>query len=461
MDEAASNMLRVLVLQDYNTRVVLFGTAAFGAAAGLIGVFLLLRKRSLLSDTVSHATLPGIAAAFLVASAMGLDGKSLPLLSAGAAASGVLGMLMVIAIRSWSRIKDDAAMAIVLGVFFGLGVSLTTLVQQASGGNAAGLDHFIYGKAASMTAADARGILAVALLAIGACILLFKEFALLCFDGNFAEAQGWPVRMLDLLLMGLVVLITVAGLQAVGLLLVVAMLIIPPAAARFWTHHLVTTALVSTAIGMASAAVGVLLSASFPRMPAGAWIVVAAASGFAASAVFGVRRGWMVRAWDRGRVARRVRRQHVLRAIYEVLEPIGDLATPVDEAQLLEMRPWDRRELTRALSEVATGGLVTRTAGTGYALTGLGRQEARQVVRNHRLWEIYLVTHADVAPGLVDRDADAIEHVIDPKIVDELEDILEREHGEKFVPDDPHGGERRKRKDAETGRRGDAERWAT
>ncbi len=84
--------VRVLTLQDYNTRLVVGGTALLGLAAGVVGSFTLLRKRALVGDALSHATLPGIALAFIVGDAMGMTSKSLLLLLAGATVSGVAGV---------------------------------------------------------------------------------------------------------------------------------------------------------------------------------------------------------------------------------------------------------------------------------------------------------------------------------------------------------------------------------
>ena len=176
---AREKVWRTLSLADYNTRVVFAGVTVLGAASGLVGTFLLLRKRSLLSDTVSHCTLPGIAIAFLIAEATGISGRSLPLLLLGAATTGVLGMGAVAAIRAKSRIKDDAALAIVLSVFFGLGIALMVIIQQLPTGNAAGLSHFIYGKTATMTAADEQLILFDSLTIALVCAELFKVFKLI------------------------------------------------------------------------------------------------------------------------------------------------------------------------------------------------------------------------------------------------------------------------------------------
>jgi manganese/zinc/iron transport system permease protein len=438
---------RTLSLTDYNTRVVFAGVMVLGAASGLVGTFLLLRKRSLLSDTVSHCTLPGIAIAFLIAEATGISGRSLPLLLTGAAVTGVLGMFAVSAIRTKSRIKDDAALAIVLSVFFGLGIALMVIIQQLPTGNAAGLSHFIYGKAAAMTAGDAQLILFASLTVALVCAALFKEFKLLCFDTNFARTQGWPTVALDLALMGLVVAVTVIGLQAVGLLLVVALLIIPAAAARFWSHRLGVTVLLATLIGAASGLVGVAASALFPKLPAGAVIVLAAVVCFVVSFVFGAERGLYKRWLEQHRVGQRVARQHLLRAIYEWCEtrpqpgardPIILLDGAVPLTELRQANDWTEARLRHLLRLGFAGRLVTwNNSHDAVHLTAEGKLEARRVTRNHRLWETYLLHYADVAPQHIHHNADQIEHVIEPNIVNELEELLAGREGAALVPANP------------------------
>ena len=437
---------RTISLADYNTRVVFAGVTVLGAASGLVGTFLLLRKRSLLSDTVSHCTLPGIAIAFLIAEATGISGRSLPLLLLGAATTGVLGMGAVAVIRAKSRIKDDAALAIVLSVFFGLGIALMVIIQQLPTGNAAGLSHFIYGKAASMTASDAQLILFASLIVAVICAALFKEFKLLCFDAGFARTQGWPTMALDLALMGLVVAVTVIGLQAVGLLLVVAMLIIPAAAARFWSHRLGITMLLATMIGAASGLVGVAASALFPKLPAGAVIVLAAVFCFVVSFVCGAERGLFKRWLEQRRVGERVARQHLLRAIYEWCEtksqtnrdPSSLLDCAVTLAELRRANDWSEARLQRLLRIGFAERLITwNNTHAAVHLTAEGKLDARRVTRNHRLWETYLLQYADVAPQHIHHNADQIEHVIEPNIVNELEELLAGREGGALVPADP------------------------
>lgn len=435
----------VLTLRDYNTRVVVIGVSLLGMASGLIGSFLLLRKRALLADALSHATLPGIGVAFLVMVALGGEGKALPALLAGASAAGVLGILCILGIVHTTRIREDAALAIVLSVFFGLGVAILGVVQSTGAGNAAGLKSFIYGKTASMLLSDAVLIAAAAAAVALLCAALFKELSLLCFDAAFARSQGWPVLLLDVLMMAAVVCVVVIGLQAVGLILAIALLVVPAAAARFWTNHLPSMLAVAAVLGGLSGWLGAAISALVPRLPAGAIVVVVAGVLFVASLIFGRARGVVVRLREHLRLSSRVARQHLLRAMYELSERDSAalrppaVPAPVTLAALLGERSWSPRRLRRLLWSAQREGLVERAHGNAYRLTDRGVEAAWRVVRNHRLWELFLITHADIAPSHVDRDADEVEHVLDPQLIAELEQQLADTHPDLAAPGSPHG----------------------
>ncbi len=438
-----SQIVRVLTLQDYNTRVVVIGVSLLGLAAGLIGCFMLLRERALLGDALSHATLPGIGVAFILMTVLGGSGKSLAGLLIGGTISGVLGVITILLVVHLTRIKEDAALGIVLSVFFGLGIAVLGLIQNLGAGQAAGLKSFIYGKTASMVFSDAATIAVAAALITLACLLFYKELTLLCFDPGFARAQGWPVLTLDVVLMALVVGVTVIGLQAVGLILMVALLVIPPAAARFWTQHLPTMLLGAALIGAGSGLVGATLSALVPRLPAGAVIVVVAGVFFLVSLVCGPARGILRRVVEHRRLTRTVAHQHLLRAVYELSETQQAGILPHRHAvrfgELLRHRSWSPRQLRRTLRGAMRAGLLAATdGGSAYALTPTGVQAAWRIARNHRLWELYLITHADVAPSHVDRDADEVEHVLAPALMERLEALLSEQYPDLAAPPSPH-----------------------
>lgn len=434
--ELLSETLR---LEHYNTRLVVLGVAFLGATAGLVGSFLLLRKQSLLGDALSHATLPGIGIAFAVMSAMGFSGKSLPGLLIGASVTGLLGVLLVLAIRNTTRLKDDAAMGIVLSVFFGLGVAILKMVERIPGQSAAGLDGFIYGKTASMVWSDFVLITIILLITIVITIAILKELTLLCFDSNFASSQGWPTLWLDIILMALVTAVTVVGLQAVGLILVIAFLITPPTAARFWTNRLGWMLFLSATIGAISGWLGVSISALYSNLPAGAIIVIAAAIIFLFSMVFGTARGVLPRYLRHLQLQRKVGRQHLLRSTYEILENTQDAKSlknlPIPMNLLRKHRYWAKGELPKLIRQARSEDHIERQPSGELRLSESGFGEASRITRNHRLWELYLIKYADIAPSHVDRDADLVEHLLGAEIVHQLEAELDLS---KPTIDSPH-----------------------
>lgn len=439
----------ILSLRNYNTRLVVLSTSILGIAAGLVGSFLLLRKRSLMGDALSHATLPGIALAFGVMSTLGFNGKSLPVLLTGATLSGVLGVLLMLAIQRTTRLRDDVAMGLVLSVFFGAGIAILAVVQKLPGTSAAGLESFIYGKPASIIWNDFLLIVSVCAAISLTTIFLFKEFTLLCFDDAFATSQGWPALFLDIGLLALVTAVTVIGLQSVGLILIIAFLITPPTTARFWTNRLSHMAILSGIFGALSGWLGATVSALYSGLPAGALIVLVAASLFLISMLFAPARGVIPRALRHRRLRQKVARQHVLRAAYEILEQQyirehGEGGTyfvdnrPFAFEALLAKRTWSQRELQSTLRAEQRLEHLERRSNGNLVLSEAGFGEAARVTRNHRLWEAYLVTHADIAPSHVDRDADMVEHVLEADLVLELERVLRDRDAWIPMPPSPH-----------------------
>ena len=430
--------------------LVMRGATVLGLACGVVGAFLLLRKRSLVADALSHAALPGVCVGFLLALALdsasrfGVEPRSLAVLLPSAAAFGMLGVGCVHLIASLPRVKEDAAIGAVLSVFFAIGIVLLSAIQRLDAGNKAGLSQFIFGQAATMSAADANIIALCAAAVIIIVALAFKELTLLSFDQQFARSIGWSTTALDGLLLAMVTLLTVIGLSAVGAILMVALLIIPPAAARFWTERLWQMIVMSAAIGAAACHVGVAASAAFDvdgaPLPTGPAIVIACGALFIISMLSAPKRGLLSSILQRLNLKRRIARQHLLRGMYEQGETIGRFDLPVALGNLLAMRSWSSSELHKQIRRAIRRHELVRTD-PGVTLTDTGLNAAARIVRTHRLWEHFLTTQADIAPSHVDRAADDIEHVLNEELIGDLEREL-REQGllpeGGLVPHSPH-----------------------
>lgn len=434
---ALGDIIETLTLRSgFNTNLVILGTTLLGFASGIIGVFALLRKRALMTDALSHATLPGLALAFLLAQALGFQGRSIPVLLLGATVTGVMGVVCIQLILRHSRLREDAAIGIILSVFFGAGIVVLSYIQSNAPNGSAGLNAFIYGQAATMRASDVYLMGGIALGAVMATVLLLKEFTLVCFNDAFARVDGWPVGIVDLLMMALVVVVTVAGLQAVGLILVVAMLIIPPVSARFWTERVWKLVLIAGLIGALSGYAGSVISALLPRKPAGAVIVLTGGVFFVISMMLAPSRGVIASSIRMLRLRLRIAGDHALELSHDLDRSIIPNESFHD---LASIRGWSapfRWILKRSLKH---DGSLIRVTTDGMVLSADGVERGHRVARNHLLWEQYLVSYADVAPNHVDWSVDQVEHVLSERLVTRLEQDLAR-RGIVVQPASPPGG---------------------
>lgn len=444
---------------------VLLGTSLLGCVAGVVGSFAVLRRRALLGDLLAHAALPGICIAFLI-----VGHREFAALLAGALATGVIGVALVTSICRWTRTKEDAAIGIVLSTFFALGVALLSRIARQPSGDKAGLYNYLYGQAAVLVRQDLLMIAAVALVALVCVAVLYKEFKLLSFDPDFARAQGWPAFALDLGMMSLVALVTVVGLPAVGVVLMAAMLITPAATARLWTNRLGVLLLIAGAIGAATGALGTILSDAGWRqmlpfdplrfgtnnkgLPTGPLIVLCGTAMFLVSLLVAPRRGLIARAASRMRLRSQIARDHLLRTLYELSESMLPDRPEISIRTLADAHAWSSFQTQSLLNWGAGNGLIEHNRLTA-RLTREGLTEARRLTRRHRLWELFLIQGANIAPDHVDRDADDIEHLLPPEIVERLDRELVAAvvGGQAVLPESPHelpqpglasgGGERR------------------
>ncbi|EON70725.1 metal ABC transporter permease [Lysinibacillus sphaericus] len=254
---------------------VLVGTMLLGIAAGITGTFSFLQKQSLVGDAAAHAALPGIALAFLLTGQ-----KELPILMIGAAITSALSVYCIQWIVSFSKMKADAAIGLVLTVFFGVGVVFLTIVNRSPIGNQSGLNNFIFGKAATMTKSDLLWLFLSATIIILVSLLLYKEWKLLIFDPVYAKGIGLPIEALKAILTVLIVMTIVTGIQAVGVILMSALLIIPAASAKLWTNKLSSMLMLSAAIGGISGITGTFISSIRTGLSTGPIIVLVAATIF-------------------------------------------------------------------------------------------------------------------------------------------------------------------------------------
>jgi manganese/zinc/iron transport system permease protein len=271
---------------DYTLRNVALGSALLGIVSGVLGSFAVLRGQSLLGDTLSHAALPGICIAFMVT-----DSRTPIVLLLGAGLAGWFGTWILLNIVRQTKLREDAALGIILSTFFGFGVVLLSLIQRSNNANQAGLDKYMFGQAAALVASNVATFAVLGGIALLVIIGLYKEFKLLSFDPDFAASLGFPTRGLDILLTSLLVVAVMIGLQTVGVVLMAAMVIGPGAAARQWTDRLSTMLALAALFGATSGVTGAVASVLDESLPTGPMIIMSLTTIVAVSLLFAPRHG--------------------------------------------------------------------------------------------------------------------------------------------------------------------------
>jgi manganese/zinc/iron transport system permease protein len=224
----------------------------------------------------------------------------------------------------------------------------------------------------------------------------------------------------------------VISLQAVGVVLVSAMLITPAAAAYMLTDRLHRMLLLAALFGVFAGVCGAFFSFLRPNLPTGPFMVLGASSVFVAAFLFGPKHGVVVRWWMHRSRASRTRRENTLKSVFHVLESRSFHGEGVTLHELAERRRETIEDARAQAERLRAHGLATLNEDTMY-LTPEGMQRAMAIVRNHRLWELYLTNAAQIAVDHVHDDAEKIEHVLGEDVVRELERRLD------FARKDPHG----------------------
>lgn len=246
-----------------------------GIICGVIGSFIVLRGMALMGDAISHAVLPGVAISYM----LGIN------FFYGAVVTGVLTALGIGIISQNSRIKNDSSIGLVFSAMFALGIILITVAQSATD-----LTQILFGNVLSVRTSDMIITLIVGAVVLLAVFLFYKELLVSSFDETMAAAYGLKVRMIHYGIMVLLTLVTVASLQTVGVILVVAMLITPAATAYLLTNRLSTMIFLAAFFGAASSVIGLYIS-FLSNLPSGPVIVLATTAIFVLVFLFSPKQG--------------------------------------------------------------------------------------------------------------------------------------------------------------------------
>ncbi len=429
--EFAEQLRQLLTLSDPGLRLALVGTVLLAINSALLGSFLVVRRMAMTSDTLSHAVLPGIMLGYLWNMT-----KSPSALLIGAVISGVFGTWLLGWIKSTTKLGNDAAQGIVLSFFLGLGICLWERLKRlplppGAKESSAGLDQFLFGQMAGLKGQDVT-MLGIGLLVTLATILIFHRGLLtLSFDPAYGRARGLRMGWMHGWLMLLTTVAIVLSMEAVGVVLISALMVIPAATAALWTKQLRKMFVYSASLGAFSAVLGISATWLIPTgkeavVPAGPAVVLASAFCFGLAFLFSPRGGSFHKLRQKLHLGQRVAAEDALLAAFRWLEQHGHpLTHPFPESVLVG---HDARRLRRSgwTQPGAPGFLV---------LTEVGQGRSKELVRAHRLWELYLTQRASFAQDHVHEDAEEMEHMLTPEVLDRIATILGN------PTHDPHGRE--------------------
>lgn len=260
-------------------RDALIAGVLVGILCPVIGAYLVVQRMSFLGNVVAHSLLPGLAIAnFLQAP-----------LSLGAFVVGIMSTFVTAWIGTQSKIKVETAMTVTLSSFFALGIVLLTLLQTRLN-----LESLLFGDILTITQSDVWLILCVAIIVFIAIKLFYKELLYFTFDPAGAEAIGLPVQLINFSLMAAITLTIVAGIQAVGVVLVVALMVTPAAAAFLLVKELHWMMVVGAVLGAMGSVVGMYVS-YYLDVPCGAAIALTSFGFFILALLFSPSQGILTR----------------------------------------------------------------------------------------------------------------------------------------------------------------------
>jgi manganese/iron transport system permease protein len=259
---------------DYMIRAIVV-SALVGGVCGFLSPFVTLKGWALMGDALSHAVVPGVAVAHIL---------GLPF-SLGAFIAGILATGAMAFIRAQSRIREDATIGIVFTSFFALGLVLISLFPSG-----VDLKTILYGNILSIADPDIVQVLGISLVALVAIVFKWRDLMLYCFDPNQARTLGLKTGILHATLLALLASVSIAALQAVGAILVLAMLITPGATAYLLTDRFGTMLWLAAALGVVTSLFGAYAS-YFINGATGGCIVTLQTLVFLAAFVFAPKHG--------------------------------------------------------------------------------------------------------------------------------------------------------------------------
>lgn len=399
-------------------RAPFLGSIFICLVASLVGVTLFVKKRTLLAETLSHATYPGVVFGTILSLSLGLSyAQSYVVLGAGVLSS-LIGLGLIHFMIKKARVYIDSTFTFILSTFFALGIVISSYVQFTLPAFFQIVRSYIYGQAAALVDQDIYIYGSFAFIVVIAIVLLYKELHLFLFDETFSKFALKKASLFAFYLFVTISAAVVIAMRSVGVVLISGMLIAPALAARQYTHRLSTMFLLAALFGGCSAFLGNLASYYFSKrmtlsLPTGPMIVVIAQLFAFASLLFAPKQGQLMRYMRICSFRFKCMQENLVKTLW--YQP----GFSAEEATLRAKMGSSRVVLFFLLFRCRQKGWIS-----GSALTPAGQQLGKNIVRLHRLWELYLVEDLGVQKNQVHKSAEEMEHILTPELEQKITQYL-------------------------------------
>lgn len=395
----------------------LIASLMVGISCGLIGTYIMLRRLSLIGDALAHAVLPGVVIGFMIA------GKGALSLFIGALTAGILTSILISFVERNSKIKEDTSIGIIFTGAFALGILLVSQLKQVH----IDLSSYLFGDVLGVSDSDLILSSLITAVIIVSVVLFYKQLLVTSFDPTMAHIIGISTAVVHYFLMTLLSMSIVAGLQSVGVILIIAMLITPPATAYLITDKLKKLLLLSCLFGVMSSVIGLYLSYHL-NFASGASIVLVSVLFFALAFLFSPKEGLVIKSYRRIQNSKINLTEDIIRQIdKEKLTGGSELIHSLSDKLGIS-----KSKIISSLNRISKMELIDQSDGN-YILTGKGKKVAERLIRSHRLWETYITEKNIVNIEDIHQDAEKYEHILSDDLLTEIDEELG--HPEK----DPHG----------------------
>lgn len=395
----------------------LLASSMVGLMCGVLGSFIVLRNMALIGDALAHAILPGVVVAFLIV------GHSTLGFFVGSVVAGLIAAVGITWVQQNVKTKNDAAIGIVFTAMFALGVIGISKISRRPGVHLDLVD-FLFGNVLGVSNEDLYLTLGVMIYVFLSVIIFYRQLFVATFQPVIAETMGISVKTIHYFLMLLLSFAVVASLRTVGLILVVAMLITPAATALLLSNRLHKVVILSGIIGFLSAVLGLVIAIAQDLAP-GPTMAVVATIIYLIAAFFSPQKGLVFKFFQKRALRRRIQLEDILKQSFRLQQK-----SELNLKNLLSRLGFKKAILNTHLGTLRGQSLVEKNS---LKLTKKGQEEARRLVRAHRLWETYLVNKVGLTAEQIHEDAEKYEHLLTDEILDEVDATL------GYPTLDPHG----------------------